>query len=78
MCRVRVMVCLVPLLYQDTSFTHYILRCSQPRPRKRTSSEHRTATVMKPTLGLAVRLKFKYKKSLLKIVGCMDCQESQY
>jgi len=63
-------------LYQDTSVlinfpsplgeSPYVIRSC------------RTVIVLKPTLGLAVRLAFKYKGSLLNIVGRMSCWECQY
>ncbi len=37
-----------------------------------------TVIVLKPTRGIAVRLAFNYKASLLKIVGRVSCRESQY
>ena len=53
----------------------YFLSLSEKDPY--VLNERYTFTIVKPTLGLAVRLSFKYKKSLLEIVGCVGCQECQ-
>lgn len=62
-------------LYQDTSlFTNF------PSPLDESpyvSRKRCTVIVLKATLGIAVRLAFNYKASLLKIVSRVSSRQSQ-
>ena len=63
MCRQR--VCLAPPLYRDISLTRYI-------PSRLSESPYVQAlpiVTLKPIMGPGVPLSFKYKRSLLNVVG---------